>query len=118
VYEEKHGILDWSQDKKRIKDAVFISSKTYAVKYEDNSESVKIKGFDNKLIDFNDLKDKFYKKEKFLNFENRYISKKNMEMFNIENTKNLSLNSYNKRKFSEDFLYTEPLSHTNLGIYK
>lgn len=118
VYEEKHGILDWSQDKKRIKDAVFISSKTYAVKYEDNSESVKIKGFDNKLIDFNDLKDKFYKKEKFLSFENRYISKKNMEMFNIENTKNLSLHSYNKRKFSEDFLYTEPFSHTNLGIYK
>ena len=39
-------------------------------------------------------------------------------MFNIENTKNLSLNSYNKRKFSEDFLYTEPFSHTNLGIYK
>jgi len=118
VYKEKHGILDWSQDKKRIKDAVFISSKTYAVKYEDNSESVKIKGFDNKLIDFNDLKNKFYKKERFLNFENRYISKKNMEMFNIENTKNLSLNSYDKRRFSEDFLYTEPLSRTNLSIYE
>ena len=118
VYKEKHGILDWSQDKKRIKDAVFISSKTYAVKYEDNSESVKIKGFDNKLIDFNDLKTKFYKKERFLNFENRYISKKNMEMFNIENTKNLSLNSYDKRRFSEDFLYTEPLNCTNLSIYE
>jgi hypothetical protein len=53
-----------------------------------------------------------------LNFENRYISKKNMEMFNIENTKNLSLNSYDKRRFSEDFLYTEPLNRTNLSIYE
>ena len=118
VSKEKHGILDWSQDKKKIKDAIFISSKTYAIKYEDDSESVKIKGFDNKLINFNYLKEKFYRKERFLNFENRYISRKNMEMFNIENNKNLSLNSYDKRKFSEDFLYTKPLNYKNLYVYE
>ena len=118
VSKEKHGILDWSNDKKRIKDGVFISSKTYAIKYEDGSESVKIKGFDNKLIDFNELKNKFYNKKDFLNFENKYISKKNMEMFSIENTKNLNLKSYTKRKFSEDLLFTEPLIYKNFDKYE
>ena len=118
VSKEKHGVLDWSYDKKKIKEGVFISSKTYAIKYQDDSESVKIKGFDTKLVNFNELKERFYKRDNFLNFDNKYISKKNMEMFSIENKKNLSLNSYNKRKFSEDLLSTKPLIYKNLNIYE
>jgi hypothetical protein len=70
------------------------------------------------LLNFNELKDRFYKKQNFLNFDNKYISKKNMEMFSIENKKNLSLNSYDKRKFSEDLLSTKPLIYKNLNIYE
>jgi hypothetical protein len=41
-----------------------------------------------------------------------------MEMFSIENTKNLNLKSYTKRKFSEDLLFTDPLIYKNFDKYE
>jgi len=111
VKNEKHGIVDWSVDKNTIKDAIFLSSKTYGIKYKNNLESIKIKGFDNKNINFEELKSSFYSNELEIKVnDNRYISKKNMEMFTVKNIKKLSLKNYDKRKFINNFKETEPIS--------
>lgn len=119
VSNEIHGVIDWSIDNKKIQDSVFISSKTYGIKYLNNEESIKIKGFDNKFVTFEKLKKNFYdNKKKIIIKENLFISKKDMEMFNIKNTKFLNLNSYDKRKFNENNKKTYPLFLENYIIYK
>ena len=111
--------MDWSIDKKKIKDAVFISSKSYGIKYINDSETIKIKGFDNENIKFNNLKKMFYDKEKEIEFnENFFISKSDIELFQIKNKKKMSLNSYDKRKFYDDFKKTKPLEIYKYSIYK
>jgi hypothetical protein len=118
VKNEIHGVVDWSADKNIINDAVFLSSKTYGVKYKNGLESIKIKGFDNKHLNFDELKNNFYSEEIDIKIkENTYISKKNMEMFNIKNIKKLSLKNYDKRKFINNFKNTEPLFLNNYILY-
>lgn len=119
VSNEKHGEVDWSLDKKKIKDAVFINPKTYGIKYLDGSENIKMKGFDNKFIKFEELKKKFYDEYSYVETpSNLFLSKKNIEMFKLESTKKLFLNTYDKRKFIKNKKETLPLALDNYIFYK
>jgi hypothetical protein len=87
--------------------------------YENDSESIKIKGFDNKYVNFNDLKNKFYSDEYDMKInENNSISKKNMKLFNIKINKKLSIKNYDKRVFIDNYKNTRPLFLDKYIIYK
>lgn len=111
VSKEIHGIVDWSKDYKKIQDCVFISSKTYGVKYE-NSEEIKIKGFNNESINFYDLKESFYK-EHNINTKQNFLDRQNIEILVKNIDKKLDLSNYDKRKFIENKKKTIPLFRAN-----
>lgn len=90
-----------------MEDAVFVSSKTYALKFK-NSEITKIKGFEQDLFDFNTLKNLFYSNKKEISTLNDYINKKNLQIFKIKNEKTLNLENYDKRKFINNKKHTIP----------
>lgn len=64
VLNKKLGEIYFDSSKKDtiIKDAVFAAPKTYSLKYNDEEEVTKIKGF-NSTPSFNEFKEKFFKKE-------------------------------------------------------
>jgi hypothetical protein len=99
-----------------IKDAVFISPKTYSIVYKNGKEVTKIKGFDQNIIDFKTIKSSFYNNENSIIFnENKYINKKNMFLKEIINNKTLNIQNYEKRLFLNDKKNTIPL-YTDNGI--
>ena len=103
-----HGTINWGKEKIKIKDAVFISPKTYGYKYE-LEEKVKIKGFNTKAVKFSELKEKFYNDEKTIEIEKEYkILKKNIRLYGLEEKKNLNLAMYDKRFFYEEKKKTLP----------
>ena len=107
---EKHGMIDWKKEKIKIKDAVFISPKSYAYTTND-FEIVKIKGFNNKSIKYDEIKEKFYKNEEFIMINDEFkLYKKNMELKKQMESKKLNLNYYDKRIFSKDKKSTYPLT--------
>jgi len=62
-------IFDSKKEDTIIIDGVFAMPKTYALKYENESEIVKIKGF-NVTPDFNQFKEKFYNKKDIITINN------------------------------------------------
>lgn len=104
---EKHGEVDWSKEKKKIKNAVFISSKTYALKFE-NEQEIKVKGFDLKNIKFEEILESFYNELDIENQE-KSIKKKNLKIYLDYNKKILKLNNYSKRIFDKNKKNTRPL---------
>ena len=109
VSKEKHGVIDWSKEKIKIKDAVFVTAKTYALLLEDNSEIIKIKGFDNFKTTFNDIKNSFYDKREIGFKETEIINKKGFFMKIDSIDKIMSMDGYIKRKFTCNYTNTEPL---------
>ena len=98
---QKHGDVYWDPEKSNtvVLDAVFISSKTYAIKYS-NHEVTKIKGILQNSISFDELKNNFYNNtENIKTLNNNFISKKNLEIFKKDSDKILYLQTYDKRKF-------------------
>ena len=97
-----------SNDKNTIiKEGVFAMPKTYALKYDDGREIVKIKGF-NVMPSFDNFKEKFYKKEEIIT-ENIEWNKKDLIIRNIIREKKTNLNSLDKRKWCDNLKKTEPL---------
>jgi hypothetical protein len=90
-----------------ISEGVFAMPKTYALKYEDGREIVKIKGF-NVKPSFNEFKEKFYKKEEIIT-ENIEWNKKDLVIRNIKKEKKTNLNSLDKRKWKDNLKETEAL---------
>jgi len=111
VTKEKHGNIDWSKEGKKIKDCVFISSKTYALDMVDKEE-VRVKGFNLNNFSFKKIKESFYNNQSIQNNE-KFIQKKDFKIFLSHGDKILKLNNYNKRKFSEDKKNTNPLIKIN-----
>jgi len=111
VSNEIHGIINWSKENKNIEDSVFISSKTYGLKYK-NTEEIKIKGFNDENIKFNELKNKFYTESSIKTNQN-YLDRKNIEIMSKKIIKDLNLSNYDKRKFSKDKKNTRPLVRIN-----
>jgi hypothetical protein len=74
--------------------------KTYGIRSE-NGDTIKLKGYGNKGISFDVLKDSFYDNQYIEQAEYR-ISRKNFIMAHSWYTKKSFLNSYVKRAFSYD----------------
>lgn len=101
-------ILFDSKDKNTvINEGVFAMPKTYALKYADGREIVKIKGF-NVRPSFREFKDKFYERGDIIT-ENVEWNKKDLMIKTIMREKKTNLYSLNKRKWSEDLKETFPL---------
>lgn len=90
-----------------IEEGVFAMPKTYAIRYKDGREIVKIKGF-NVRPSFEEFKEKFYKKEEIIT-ENIEWNKKDLVIRNILKEKKTNLNSLDKRKWKNNLKETEPL---------
>lgn len=101
-------IFDSKKEDTIIKEGVFAMPKTYALKYENGLEIVKIKGF-NVRPSFEEFKEKFYKKETIIT-ENVEWNKKDLMIKYIMREKQTNLNSLNKRKWEEDLKDTRPLT--------
>lgn len=107
-YDKVHGTVDWSKENIEIKDAVFISPKTYAY-ISEKEEIIKIKGFNTKSVKFNELKESFYSNYKTIKMaKEQKILKKNISIYSIEEEKNLNLATYDKRSFICDKKKTLP----------
>jgi len=101
-------ILFDSKDKNTIiSEGVFAMPKTYALKYIDGREVVKIKGF-NVRPSFKEFKEKFYEKGDIIT-ENIEWNKKDLMIKSIMREKKTNLYSLNKRRWSDDLKETFPL---------
>lgn len=91
--------FDTTKTATEIKDAVFVSPKTYAIKTKEGTETIKIKGVTTEEINFKDLKEKFYKNENIIAYKRSIKREENTLKFKTQ-TQRLSINlsTYNKRK--------------------
>jgi len=98
-----------------IVDSVFISSKSYALRYLDGTEVVKIKGFSTKGVTFSELKQKFYSTNKEVSkIKSFAIIKKSRLVLKVDNlSKTFLYDTYNKRIFSNTKSTTDPIYKKN-----
>jgi hypothetical protein len=118
VSNEKHGEIFWDSLKKdtKIKDAVFISPKSYSILYSNGDEITKIKGYDQNKIKFSDLKENFYIVSDPINIEDNIIlNKRNLIIKKTNRAKIFNFNNYDKRFFVEDKKNTKAL-YTEDGV--
>jgi len=95
-----------------ITDAVFAMPKTYALKYLNNKEIVKIKGF-NVTPSFKEFKENFYLKKDIITINNEW-SKKDFVITQIKKEKKTNLFSLDKRIWSADLKNTSALSLSHI----
>lgn len=107
----KHVFFDTNKKDTCIQDAIFISSKTYALKFYDNTELIKIKGINIKDIKFDDLKYKFLNNEPHINLINNQFTKKNLSLEHFLISKTINLQNYNKRIWINNKLDTIPIKN-------
>lgn len=110
VIDKKMGevLFDSKKEDTVIEDAVFAMPKTYALKYKNGKEVVKIKGF-NKTPSFKEFKEKFYEKGDIIT-ENHEWSKKDFIIKRIEKEKRTNLYDLDKRIWEEDLKNTKPIN--------
>lgn len=102
----KHGEITWTET---YEDAVFISSKFYGCKNK-NKSFIKIKGLHKKDLNFDDIKEKFYKNDTNLFFKDELqFNKKEFYLKQKYIEKTIGLNMYNKRIFDNNKKNTSPL---------
>ena len=107
----KHIFFDTLKKDTCIQDAVFISSKTYALKFYDDTDLIKIKGINIKDVNFHDLKNKFYNNEDKISLSNNQFTKKNLSLEHFLILKNINLQNYNKRIWLDNKKDTIPLKN-------
>jgi hypothetical protein len=111
VDNRKFGEVFWDISKKdtKIEDAVFISPKTYALKYKD-VENVKIKGIKRNSINFDEIKKLFYEDSSILKFNYiNFIKKEDFSIFLEKGVKEINLQTYDKRIFNDNKKTTSPI---------
>lgn len=115
VLNEKHGEIFWDGTKNdtEIKDAVFVSPKTYGLLYKNNEESIKMKGYNQNKISFNELKFKFYNNDKITINDYFTIQKSQFNLKGLLSTKNFDFYRYDKRVFIDNKKNTKPLIYKN-----
>jgi hypothetical protein len=87
---------------------LFFSPKSYALKYEDGTENIKLKGYNQKNIDFDEIKN-LYNNNKKLNLKDyKFLNKKDLKLEFNETVKQFDLNFYDKRYFIKDKHETIP----------
>lgn len=114
IYKEKMNVhigevfFDEKKKDTIILDAVFAMPKTYALRYENGEELVKIKGF-NVKPDFETFKEAFYNKDT-ITTENIQWNKKDFLIRMEKKEKKTNLYSLTKRKWNQDLKKTIPLN--------
>lgn len=110
VINEKHGAVYWDIKNKKtcIKDAIFINPKTYGLLYYDNTEEIKIKGFNTTELNFSTLKENFYLQKNIIQKVN-IIKRKNFNLAYEKIDKILNTAQYDKRIFINNFKDTKPI---------
>ncbi len=101
-------IFDSKKEDTIIEEGVFAMPKTYALRYINGNEVVKIKGF-NVRPSFSEFKDAFYNKKSIIT-ENIEWNKKDLIIKSIMKTKETNLFSLDKRKWSKCLKETFPLN--------
>ena len=104
----RHVAFAKDPSKPYIVDAVFIAPKTYGLLMSDGSEVLKTKGLDSSCIRFRDLKNGFYQTPHVLSVETQAIYRDNLTTKSIKQTRNIKLDSYDKRLWSHCKKFTEP----------
>lgn len=110
VDNEKHGEVYWDTSKNdtKIIDCIFIAPKAYAIKYNNNTTKIKIKGIhNNNNISLSDLKKNFFNNKNMI-FESQLYFEKKISLKQKYNSKTIDLNKYNKRIWTENKLQTKP----------
>jgi len=94
-----------------IIDSVFISSKSYALKYLNGTEIVKIKGFRAENLSLSELKTKFYLKgDSFSTVDSFSIKKEGRVLLKASYIKKIfKYSTYDKREFTNSKSTTEPI---------
>ena len=92
---------------------MFFSAKSYALKYDNNEESIKLKGYNQKNINFNDIKNIYNNHEKLNLKDYRFLNKKNLTLEYNETIKQFDLDFYDKRYFIDGKYNTIPFSYDN-----
>lgn len=92
-----------------IKDAIFISSKTYALNLYDGTELIKFKGINIKDVSFDELKYQFFNNSDGVTLKTSQFSKKNLSLEHSITSKTVNLQNYNKRIFINGKTDTIPL---------
>jgi DNA polymerase elongation subunit (family B) len=105
----KHVFFDTKKNDTKIKDAIFISAKSYALKFYDDTELIKIKGINIKEIQFDELKHQFLNDTNNITLKNSQFSKKNFSLEHSISIKTINLQNYNKRIFINNKVDTIPL---------
>lgn len=110
ILDKKLGevIFDSNKNDTIIEEGVFAMPKTYALRYSDKKEIVKIKGFNVKPT-FDEFKKQFYNKDSIIT-KNIEWNKKDLIIKYIEKDKKTNLYSLNKRKWNDDLKNTSPLN--------
>jgi hypothetical protein len=92
-----------------IKDAIFSSSKSYALVFFNNEEVVKIKGIKTTSINFFKFKYHFINNIPLL-FESQFTVQKKFYILTLKHiVKKINLNLYSKRLFYNNYTYTRPI---------
>lgn len=91
-----------------IEDAVFATPKTYAIRFQNGKDIVKIKGF-NVKPNFDEFKKKFYNGE-YIDTVTEQWSTSNMNMRRIDRKKKTNLSGLTKRVWEPDLKKTIPVN--------
>lgn len=95
----------------KIKDAIFILSKSYALKFYDNTEIIKIKCINIKEIKFDELKYRSLNNYTGITLKNSQFSRKNFSLEHLISSKIINLQNYNKRIFIDNKTDTIPITN-------
>lgn len=104
-------IFDSTKEDTKIDKAVFISSKTYSLVLGSGKTITKIKGIKTNNLGFDELQASFYNNRRLEFDEQIVFSKKNYTIDIKTIKKTIDTNSYSKRTFSSDKLYTVPKTY-------
>jgi hypothetical protein len=92
---------------------VFINPKTYALLYPDGKEVIKMKGYNQKEINFDEIKKNFYK-NKDININNyRFMEKNKLLLLEKISEKKFNISKYDKRKFVLNKKETKAYTYKN-----
>jgi hypothetical protein len=105
----EYVIFDTSKSDTVIKDAVFVLPKTYGVVLGDGEEVVKIKGVNTDLVSYNRLKEAFYNKNEYVVTSTSFFNLDGIRLNQFVQDKNIKMQSYDKRIWSEDLKSTGPV---------
>lgn len=92
-----------------IRDSVFILPKTYGIVLKDNAHIIKIKGVSVKELNVTDLKKAFYERRGSITLSSEHILTKDVKVTQVFQTKEVRLDSYDKRLWGADLKSTSAL---------